>query len=273
METGRKVKMLIDYKSPTVYNNSENKRSYLWNQGYVLFANAKNLTMNFQKARKVKMVMLNNVKHVDLSKIGNIIKDLPKLFLQNMKDGQKEIQKKFWQIKELIMKEIEKRFSQSSKKPEKLMGTIQQRNISRTTKKKLHVITMWLLQLSSAILYAQNYVTNVKLNVSQMLTTMTIQNPWKLLGFVENVMGKNIESIYQRERLSLEGSKEYAIVQTTEETCRGEFEAVPPPRNWSVGKLLPKVIEWLRHTAGCSFYQGQCITNDLWIQNLRSTGI
>lgn len=29
----------------------------------------------------------------------------------------------------------------------------------------------------------------------------------------------------------------------------------------------------LRHTAGCSFYQGQCITNDLWLQNLRSTGI
>lgn len=29
----------------------------------------------------------------------------------------------------------------------------------------------------------------------------------------------------------------------------------------------------LRHTAGCSFYQGQCITNDLWILNLRSTGI
>lgn len=29
----------------------------------------------------------------------------------------------------------------------------------------------------------------------------------------------------------------------------------------------------LRHTAGCSFYQGQCITNDLWLLNLRSTGI
>lgn len=29
----------------------------------------------------------------------------------------------------------------------------------------------------------------------------------------------------------------------------------------------------LRHTAGCSFYQGQCITNDLWIMNVRSTGI
>lgn len=29
----------------------------------------------------------------------------------------------------------------------------------------------------------------------------------------------------------------------------------------------------LRHTAGCSMYQGQCITNDLWMQNLRSSGI
>lgn len=29
----------------------------------------------------------------------------------------------------------------------------------------------------------------------------------------------------------------------------------------------------LRHTAGCSFYQGNCITQDLWMQNLRSTGI
>jgi len=27
----------------------------------------------------------------------------------------------------------------------------------------------------------------------------------------------------------------------------------------------------LRHTAGCSFYQGQCITQDLWMVNLRST--
>lgn len=29
----------------------------------------------------------------------------------------------------------------------------------------------------------------------------------------------------------------------------------------------------LRSTAGCSFYQGQCITQDLWVQNLRSTGL
>jgi hypothetical protein len=43
--------------------------------------------------------------------------------------------------------------------------------------------------------------------------------------------------VYQRERLSLETPKGDAIVQTTEETCRGEFEAVPPPRNRSVGLL------------------------------------
>ncbi len=29
----------------------------------------------------------------------------------------------------------------------------------------------------------------------------------------------------------------------------------------------------LRSTAGATFYQGQCITQDLWVQNLRSTGL
>lgn len=74
-----------------------------------------------------------------------------------------------------------------------------------------------------------------------------------LFGFVGNVMAKNIGGIYRRERLNLWTPKGDAIVQATEETCRGEFEAVPPPRNRSVGELLPKVIDWLRHTAGCSF--------------------
>jgi N4-gp56 family major capsid protein len=29
----------------------------------------------------------------------------------------------------------------------------------------------------------------------------------------------------------------------------------------------------LRQMAACNFYQGQCINNDLWVQNMRSTGI
>lgn len=29
----------------------------------------------------------------------------------------------------------------------------------------------------------------------------------------------------------------------------------------------------LRHTAACNTYQGQCINNDLWVQNLRATGL
>ena len=46
------------------------------------------------------------------------------------------------------------------------------------------------------------------------------------------------------------------------------------PATFVVSKLAGlKVTEWLRHTAGASFYQGQCITNDLWVQNLRSTGL
>lgn len=30
---------------------------------------------------------------------------------------------------------------------------------------------------------------------------------------------------------------------------------------------------YLRHAAACTFYQGQCVNQDLWVQNLRSTGI
>lgn len=119
----------------------------------------------------------------------------------------------------------------------------------------------------------QFFVNVVKTIVCHKFITMIIQSLLRLFGFVEIVMAKSIEQIYQRERLNLWTPTGDVIVQPTEETCRGESEAVPPPRNWSVGLLWPKVIEWLRHTAGCSFYQGQCITNDLWIQNLRSSGI
>ncbi len=45
-------------------------------------------------------------------------------------------------------------------------------------------------------------------------------------------------------------------------------------RKWLISNSLDNNDPcMLRHTAGCSFYQGQCITNDLWVQNLRSTGI
>lgn len=44
-----------------------------------------------------------------------------------------------------------------------------------------------------------------------------------------------------------------------------KFIYLPPGYNNDPGML--------RSTAACTMYQGQCITNDLWIQNLRSTGI
>jgi len=74
---------------------------------------------------------------------------------------------------------------------------------------------------------------------------------------LQHSYGDKAEGKCHRERLSLWTPKGDAIVQTTEETCREKPEAVFPPRNWSVGKLLPKVIEWLRHTAGATFYQGR----------------
>ena len=261
--------MLNRIYSP-VYNNSPKRRD-LWNQGYVLFARLKNHTMNFTKARKVKMDMPNNAKHVGLLKVENTTKRDLKSVLQNMKDGLNVIQIRFLKTKELITKEIVKRFWIRLENQEKLMDTQIQRLIVKGIDKRLNVTTMSDWQLSLDILSALNHVINVKINVGHKLITMIIQSHLKSFGFVENVTDMSIEHIYQRERLNLETSKEDAIVQTTEETCRGEFEAVPPPRNWSVGLLWPKVIEWLRHTAGCSFYQGQCITQDLWAQNLRST--
>jgi len=217
--------------------------------------------------------MENNVKFVGLKKVENITRTIQKFVLPRMKDGVKEIQIRFSKTKELIMSVIRKEFWRKQENRERPMDMQILKRIENEIEKKSIVIFMfdWLLNLE--ILLNHPIAKFVKMIVSHMLIIMTIQNLLKWFGCVEHVMELSIEDLCQRERLSLEGSKEYAIVQTTEETCRGEFEAIPPPRNWSVGKLLPKVIGWLRHTAGCSFYQGQCITNDLWLQNLRSTGI
>lgn len=247
------------------------KRSVLWNQGYALFARLKNLTVSFTEARKVKMAMPSNAKFAGLPRDANITKSVLRYALPNMLDGQKEILKKSVLIKELIIKEIAKRFWKKPGIQEKKMDMQTQKHIGKGIEKRLHAIIMSLLQSNLAILSVQKHVMNVKFNVSHKLTTMIMKSHWKSFGFVRNVMAMSIEQIYQRERLNLETSKEDAIVQTTEETCREKSEAVSPPRNWSVSSLWLKVIERLRHTAGCSFYQGQCITNDLWLQNLRST--
>ena len=257
----------------SVYNKTT-KTEVLWKQqGYVLFARLKNYTIVFTKARKEKMVMPSNVKFVGLPKVVNTISKDLKFVLQSMKDGLNAIQTRFLRIKELIIIGIKKKSLRSLKNQEKKMDMRIQKPIDKGIEKKLNAIIMSHLRLNLDISLSPIIAKNVKTNVCHMDIIMIIRSLWKSFGFVVHVMVKNIEHIYQRERLNLWTPKGDAIVQTTEETCRGEFEAVPPPRNRSVSKLLLKVIEWLRHTAGCSFYQGQCITNDLWIQNLRSSGI
>lgn len=263
---------MLNNMYPTVYNNSE-KRGNLWTEGYVLFARLKNHMIVFTKAKKARMDMQNNVRFVDLKKVVNITKTIQESALKSMKDGLKEIQKRYSKIKELIITEIRKRFWRKRENHAKKMDIETQKLIEKEIDIKLIVTTLWLWLLNLVISKNPISAKNVKTIVAHMHIIMIIQSLWILFGFVENVMEKNIGYFYQRERLNLWTPKGDVIVQTTEETCRGEFEAVPSPSNWSVGKLLPKVIAWLRHTAGCSFYQGQCITNDLWVQNLRSSGI
>jgi len=270
MATGRK-EIMLNSKYPTVYNNSE--KEALWKQGYVLFARLKNHMIVFTKARKEKMDTLSNVKIVAVSKDVNITRNVLKSVLQSMKDGLNAILKKSWQIKELIITGTKNKFLRSLKSQEKRMDMQIQKPIGKGIQRKLIATDLSVSLLNSARLSNQIIAKDVKTIVRHTLIIMIMTSLWKSFGYVEDVMEKSIEQNFQRERLSPETSKEDAIVQTTEETCREESEAVLPPRNWSVIQPWMKVIEWLRHTAGCSFYQGQAITNDLWLQNLRSTGI
>ena len=259
-------KYMIDNIYPTVYNKSPTKEILWKQQGYVLFARLKNHTIVFQKARKVKMDMQNNVKYVVWLKIGNITKIILKYVLLNMRDGRIAIQTRFLKIKELITIEIKKKSWKSLKNQERKMDMQIQKPIENVIEKRLNVTIMSLLRLNLDILSNLIIAKDVKTIVFLMDIITIIPNLSKLFGYVENVMAKSIEYIYQRERLNLWTPKGDAIVQTTEETCRGEFEVVPPPRNRSVSKLLLKVIEWLRHTAGCSF--NEMDEDKLWVIDL-----
>jgi hypothetical protein len=77
--------------------------------------------------------------------------------------------------------------------------------------------------------------------------------------------GDKAEGASHRERLSEEALTRDATVRPTQRKVWKLAEMT--------NSLIRGVTTWLRHTAGCSFYQGQCISNDLWLQNLRSTGI
>lgn len=201
--------------------------------------------------------MANNVKFADWIKVENTTNKNQKFVLLNMKDGLKEIHKRFLKTKELIIIEIKSVFWKNCENQEKKMDIEIQKPIDQGIERRLNAITMldWLLNL--VILKNPIFVKDVKTNVCRMVIIMIIKSLWKLFGFVGNVMAKSIEYVYQRERLNLWTSKGDAIVRTMEETHREESEAVLPPRNWSVSFVGPKVTEWLRHTTGCSFYQGR----------------
>lgn len=236
-----------------------------WTQGSVLFARLKNHIAVFTKARKARTDMQSNAKYVVLKRDVNITKNVLRSVLQNMKDGLKEILKRFLRTKEHITTGIENGFSQKCERIREKINMPLLRNTGKETDKSLTVTTMWLWQSNLAILFAQTNAINVKLNANLMPITMIIQSLWKLLGSVVNVMEKSIEYLFQRERLNPMGAQAHVIVRPTQRKVLRLAEMTNP--------FSCKVTKSLRHTAGCNFYQGQCITNDLWMQNLRSTGI
>lgn len=207
---------------PTVYNKTPEKED-LWKEvGYVLFARLKNHTVVFTKARKEKMDMANSVKFADSLKIESITKKILKNVLLNMKDGLNAIRQKFLKIKELIITGTKKKSWIRFEKKEKKMDMQILKLIEQGTGKKLNVIISsdWLLNLA----FLQNLIIarNVKTNVRHKGITMIIQSLWMSFGFVEDVMEKSIEYIYQRERPSLWTPKGDAMVRSAEETGRGK---------------------------------------------------
>jgi hypothetical protein len=206
----------------TVYNNTIQKEVLLWKKvEYVLFARLKNHTIVFTKARTEKMDMVNSVKFADSLKIESITKKILKNVLLNMRGGLREIHQKFLRTRELIIIEIKKKFLKSSKRQEKKMDMPQQKHIGQEIGKKLNVTTLsdWLSNL--AFLKNPIIARNVKTNVCHKLITMIIQSLWMSFGFVEDVMERSIEYIYQRERPSLWTPKGDAMVRSAEETGRG----------------------------------------------------
>lgn len=227
------------------------KMENLWTQGYVLFARLKNHTIIFIRAKKERMDIQNNARYVVLQKVENITKNVLKFVLLNMKDGLREILIKFLSIRELIIIGIKKKSWKSSKNLERKMDMRTQKHTGKGTKKRLHATIMWLWQSSLVILYALKHAIGAKIIVRHKLITMIIQSPWKLFGFVANVMEKSIEQIYQRERLNPMGAKAHAIVRSTQRKVLRLAEMTNPffPRGNKAGYGIQRVVRSIRANA------------------------
>lgn len=148
----------------------------------------------------------------------------------------------------------------------------------KTVKKDVNTIkTIWKLtsMLKHAIafieshygmvfLYVVRFVRCAEKRVNDWMVIISItKNRLKSSGFAKVVTSAYIKKINRAERLSVRTPKGEATVRTIEETDRGEIEvSFPPPKG---GQYVTQVTESNRVT--------QCITQDLWVQNLRSTGL
>lgn len=219
---------MLNRISPAVYNETL-KMEFSWiQQEYALFARLKNHTIVSQEARKEKMDMPSNAKYVDWLKIGNITRKILKSFLQNMKDGLNEIRKTFSKTKEHITNAIKNESWKNCESQEKQTDIEIQKPIVKEIGKRLIVTILLLWQLSWVISKNLISVRNAKTIVCLMPITMIIPNLWMLFGYVENVMEKSIEYLYQRERLNPTGAKAHAIVRPAQRKVLRSAEMTDP---------------------------------------------
>lgn len=208
---------------------------------------------------------MKNFQDIVLTKM-DFIQDVKNVIMHWKKNGAKKILKKNEKLGQDIGIKIDQKLkiwiNCFIKKIEQNDVNIK-KNMSMKIQKKAGVINSIEKLFRQTKLQKQNFVKFVaKKKIDLMGTMLIIQGLWTLFGSVKAVISTYINN-YHAKRLSVKTPNGEATVRTQEETLRGESEAVFPPLYIMVSRwLLPLKVTAL-----------QCITNDLWVNNLRSTGL
>jgi len=172
--------------------------------------------------------------------------------------------------KELYVLDIEKKIEEKSgnkiktfmkKTPHKdvFIKNIIYKKIPKFTNVGSNIVKL----LRRVYLYVIHHVKSVEKQVKDLMAIiMIIVNPLMSCGFVKVVIFLFIKDNH-RERLSEKTLKSEATVRTTKETCGEKTEEFSPPSEL-LGQYVVKITESNRK---------QCLNNDMWAANLRSTGI
>jgi hypothetical protein len=268
-------KMMTLQKHAVILNATDKELSWIQKE-LVHCVMLSNRLVNLEKIKKENLALMPSAKNVDMKSFLNLIMRLIRKSVTYMQqNGQKITGKRlmnaFERITVKILRNIEnvtKQIGNSLKKGIKhIEGAILKRYEHR-----INYVIMSKEGISKSLVNAPFVLVKTGLK----LITLTTQNLLRLYGYVEDVILKFIKW------LKLMGTVRGQVLRLRKEMRWSELARKPQEKGFkylfrrlyrSVGSAGLKVTERLRHTAGCNFWQGQCITNDLWVQNLRSTGL